>query len=443
MLKAPAPLASRPADENALFATISRRLLPFLFVLYVVSYLDRVNVSFAGAPMRRDLAVNGLNAEVFGIGSGIFFLGYFLFEIPSNLILHRVGARPWIARIMFSWGVIATAMALVRGPLSFYGLRFGLGLAEAGFFPGMILYLTYWFPAARRGRAVALFMTATAVAGVFGSLVSTAILGLDGFAHLHGWQWLFILEGLPSLALALVVLRYLPNGPQDAGWLSDDQRQLLGELLSRDQALAPHRPSNLLAPVMHPRVWLLTGVYFCLALGMYCVGFWLPQLIGAAWPGHKDWQITLLSGGPYAVAAIGMVLVGLHSDRTGDRRWHASLSLLTAAIGAAMSAAFHQPAIAMISFSLVALGIWSAIGPFWSLPSTFLAGTAAAGGIALINSFGNLGGFLGPYVFGYLKQHAGNFTAALWILSGVLAMGSTLVLMVQTRPVDRKDSPSC
>jgi MFS family permease len=418
------------AEERALFSRISRRLLPLLFILYVVSYLDRMNVSFAGLQLRRDLEPVGLGARAFGIGSGIFFLGYFLFEIPSNLILVRVGARRWIARIMLTWGVIATAMMFVRGPRSFYVLRFLLGLAEAGFFPGVILYLTYWFPARRRARAVAFFMTATAASGVFGALVSTAILGLDGRLGLHGWQWIFLLEGLPALALAFVVLRMLPNGPQDARWLSDAERTMLGELLKEEDRTGRHRSSDLLAAFSRPRVWLLTCVYFSIALGMYCVSFWLPQLIAAAWPGHADWQVTLVSGGPYAVAAIIMVLVGRSSDRTGERRLHVSLSLLAAAAGAAASAAFHSPLIALIAFALVTVGIWSAIGPFWGIPPAFLAGTAAAAGIALINSFGNLGGFLGPSIFGAVKQRTGSFAVAFWILCGILLLGAGLAFCV-------------
>ena len=264
MLNAPPVLQS--AEEDELFAKISRRLLPFLFLLYVVSYLDRVNVSFAGASMRADLAARGLNEQVFGAAGGIFFLGYFLFEVPSNLILQRVGARKWIARIMLSWGIVATAMALVRGPKSFYGMRFVLGLAEAGFFPGMILYLTFWYPAARRGRAVAIFMTATAISGVIGALISTAILRLDGISGLHGWQWLFILEGLPAIILSAVVFWILPDGPGNAHWLTQRDRELLADLFSRERAGSSHHVGDLLKAVVHPRLWLLTSVYFCLSL---------------------------------------------------------------------------------------------------------------------------------------------------------------------------------
>lgn len=430
---APTIVPTAAADEEALFAKISGRLLPFLFLLYIVSYLDRTNISFAALQMREDLAKNGLNAEVFGFGGGIFFFGYFLFEIPSNLILQRVGARRWIARIMFTWGIVASLTMFVRGPQSFYVVRVLLGLAEAGFFPGMILYLTYWYPAPRRARAVALFMTATAISGVVGSLLSTAIFSLDGVAHLRGWQWIFLLEGIPAVLMAFVVLRFLPDGPQDARWLSESERNLLADILSRDHDQSGHQISDLLASLLHPRVWLFTAIYFCLSFGLYFVSLWLPQMIKDAWPGHADWQVTLISAIPYSVAAIGMVIVSQHSDRTGERRFHTSAAYAVAAIGAALSALTHNPLVALIAFSIVALGIWSAMGPFWAIPSAFLAGTAAAGGIAFINSVGNLGGWAGPSLVGAIKQHTGSFTAALWMLSGFMALGAVLVLLVQTK----------
>ena len=428
------PQLTSASEESALFSKISRRLLPFLFILYVASYLARVNVGFAGLSMKRDLDLAGLTAERFGLGLGLFFIGYLLFEIPSNLILEKVGARKWIARIMLTWGLVAMAMALVRGPRSFYLLRILLGVAEAGFFPGVILYLTYWYPPSRRARAVATFMIATAVSLVAGALVSALILRLDGVANLHGWQWLFILEGLPSAILAVFVFFYLPDSPADAHWMTDADRALLADTFTREQAAARHHVGDLFKALVHGRVWLLTGVYFMVALGMYCVGLWLPLLLAGAWPGHNDKTYTLLSAIPYAVAAIGMVIIARSSDRTGDRRWHAAFCLFGSAIGAAgaaASASLHQPALTLASFSLVALGIWGAIGPFWAMPGAFLAGTGAAGGIALINSVGNLGGFLGPYIFGYVKQHTGSFTAALWILAGLLTLGGILASSIR------------
>ncbi|MDB5298663.1 MAG: major facilitator superfamily 1 [Phycisphaerales bacterium] len=430
------PTALAPAETPAdrlLFARIAWRLLPFLFVLYVVSYLDRVNVSFAGLQMKHDLAASGFGDAVYGIGGGIFFLGYFLFEIPSNLILERVGARAWICRIMLTWGVISACMMFVRGPKSFYALRFLLGLAEAGFFPGVILYLTYWFPATRRARAVALFMTATAASGVVGSLISYKLLGLEGRGHLHGWQWLFLLEGLPAILLGIVVVLVLPNGPHDARWLDDAERSRLAELLARENdGAAHHRATDLAASLRHGRVWLLTGIYFCIALGLYCVSLWVPELIKQAWPGHSTQQVVLMTAIPYGAAAMGMVLVALHSDRTGERQRHVAGSLFVGAAGAAVSAIVqHNPAIAVAALSVAALGIWSAFGPFWSMPSAFLAGTGAAAGIALVNSVGNLGGFVGPSLFGLIKQHTGGFAGALFTLSAVLAAGGVLVLQVK------------
>jgi ACS family tartrate transporter-like MFS transporter len=430
---------AEPTADRLLFAKIAWRLLPFLFLLYVVSYLDRVNVSFAGLQMKHDLAGTGFGDAAYGIGGGVFFLGYFLFEIPSNLILERVGARAWICRIMLTWGVISACMMFVEGPKSFYLMRFLLGLAEAGFFPGVILYLTYWFPATRRARAVALFMTATAASGVIGSLVSYKLLGLEGRGGLHGWQWLFLLEGVPAVLLGVVVMLVLPNGPKDARWLSDAQRDRLGELMANEQdGAAHHRATDLAASLSHGRGWLLTGIYFCIALGLYCVSLWVPELIRQAWPGHTNQQVVLMTAIPYSAAAIGMVLVALHSDRTGERRWHVAGSLFVGAAGAAVSAAVnYHPAVAVAALSVAALGIWSAFGPFWSMPPAFLAGTAAAAGIALVNSVGNLGGFVGPSLFGLIKEHTGGFAGALWTLAAVLVAGGVLVLQVKLPRVTR------
>ncbi|MDB5293514.1 MAG: major facilitator superfamily 1 [Phycisphaerales bacterium] len=427
-----------PADRM-LFARIAWRLLPFLFVLYVVSYLDRVNVSFAGLQMKRDLAANGFGDAVYGIGGGIFFLGYFLFEIPSNLILERVGARAWICRIMLTWGVISACMMFVRGPKSFYLLRFLLGLAEAGFFPGVILYLTYWFPATRRARAVALFMTATAASGVIGSLISYKLLGLEGRYELHGWQWLFMLEGLPAILLGIVVVLVLPNGPRDARWLDDAQRDRLAELLAlEDGGAGHHRATDLAASLRHRRVWHLTGIYFCITVGLYGVSLWVPGLIKQAWSGHSDQEVSLMSAIPYGCAVVAMVLVSRHSDRTGERRWHAAGSLFVGAAGAACSAlVHHNPPLAVAAFSVAAMGIFSVFGPFWSMPPAFLAGTAAAAGIALVNSVGNLGGLAGSSLFGLIKEHTGGFAGALWTLAAVLAAGGVLVLQVNLPRVTR------
>ena len=307
-----------PDAASRALAKATRRLIPFMFVLYVVAYLDRINVGFAALQMRADL---GFDDRVYGFGAGIFFVGYFLFEVPSNLVLERVGARLWIARIMVTWGVIASAMMVVRGAQSFYLLRFLLGLAEAGFFPGMILYLTYWFPAAERAHAVARFITATAIAGVVGGPISGALLAMDGLGGLRGWEWLFLAEGLPAVGLGLAVLAYLPDGPASASWLTPEERRSLAARLAPDQAIEAHHAATLAGALADRRVWRLAVLYFVLVTGLYGVGLWLPQIVKGL-SGLGDVMVGIVSAVPYVAAAAGMVLVGRHSDRTGERRWH-------------------------------------------------------------------------------------------------------------------------
>ena len=371
-----------PAVGVSALGRVRRRLLPLMFVLYVISYLDRVNVGFAALSMNEDL---GFSAAAYGVGAGIFFLSYFLFEIPSNLVLQRVGARRWIARIMISWGLVSAAMMAVRGIHSFYALRFLLGAAEAGFFPGMILYLTYWFPAEERATAVAQFMTATAIAGVIGGPVSGALLQMHGVLGLAGWQWLFLLEGLPAVVLGVVVLRWLPDGPADARWLSDEERAWIRARLDAEHArIGPRAHARLRDAFASGRVWMLALLYFAIVVAFYGVGFWLPQILKAS--GHLGtFTIGLLSAVPYAAAAVAMVVVGAHSDRTGERRWHIAGPALVGAVGLAASAAAPSTATALAALSVAALGIWSALGPFWTWPPEFLRGPAAAAGIALIN----------------------------------------------------------
>jgi ACS family tartrate transporter-like MFS transporter len=377
--------------------------------------------------MKADL---GFGDAVYGLGAGIFFLGYFVFEVPSNLILVRVGPRFWISRIMITWGLVSSAMMFVRDAPTFYALRFLLGVAEAGFFPGVILYLTHWFPAAQRARAVAQFMTATAMAGVIGGPVSGALLELDGLAGLRGWQWLFLVEGLPAVVLGGVVWWTLTDRPEQAVWLAPDQRAWLAARLAAERAATEERHgASLWRALAHPRVWSLGLLYFVLVLGIYGVSLWLPQMV-AARVRAGELLIGILVAVPYAVAALAMVLVGGHSDRSAERRWHIAVPALLGAAGLAASAALEHPALALAGLCLAALGIWSALGPFWALPTAFLSGSAAAGGIALINSLGNLGGFVGPWVLGLLKEATGSFRAGLVFLAASLLVAALLALRV-------------
>jgi ACS family tartrate transporter-like MFS transporter len=412
----------------ALLARIRWRLLPFMFLLYIVSYLDRVNVGFASLQMNRDL---GLSDTVYGLGAGIFFIGYFLFEVPSNLIMVRVGARPWIARIMTTWGVISAAMMFTRGPVSFYTLRFLLGLAEAGFFPGMILYLTYWFPTRERARTVALFMTANALAGVVGGPLSGVLLTLNGLGGLAGWQWLFLLEGIPAVLLGGAVLLYLPNGPEDASWLTDLERMWIRSQVSTGEG---HDHGTVVQVLTSKVVWLFSMLYFALVTGLYSISFWLPQLLKRL-SGASDLTVGVVSALPYIVAAIGMVIIGHHSDRHDERRWHVAGPALIAALGLVLSGFADSAALAVAAISLAALGIWGALGPFWAMPTAVLGGGSAAAGIAWINSVGNLGGFVGPYAVGYLRDATHGFGAAMGALAISLIAAAALALKAPRAPL--------
>jgi ACS family tartrate transporter-like MFS transporter len=400
-----------------------------MFVMYIVAFLDRVNVGFAALQMNEDL---GFSEAVYGLGAGIFFVGYFLFEVPSNLILERIGARVWIARIMITWGIISMAMFLVQGPVSFYVLRFLLGVAEAGFFPGMILYLTYWFPARERARGVALFMTAVPIAGVIGSPLSGALLTLDGLAGLAGWQILFLVEGLPAVILGFVVLFYLPDGPNDARWLEPEERGWLQEALEReDRIKANHGEYTARQALTNGRVWLLCAIYFGIVTSLYGVTLWLPLII-EDFSGLGEFGVGLLGAVPYVAGAVGMVLFARRSDATGERRWHVAVAAFIASAGLVLTGLVGTvPALEMAALTLAALGIYSTLATFWSLPTAFLSGTAAAAGIALVNSFGNLGGFVGPYVVGRLSDTTGSYYTGLLLLAALVLVAGLLTLAVR------------
>ena len=409
---------------SAAIAKATYRLIPFLCLAYTLNFLDRVNVGFAALHMNADL---GFSPAVFGFGAGIFFLGYIVFEIPSNLALQRFGARIWIARIMISWGLIACAMALVRGETSFYVSRLLLGIAEAGFFPGIILYLTYWFPAGTRARIIALFMASVPLATVFGGPISGVLLQMHGFAGLAGWQWLFIIEGAPAVLLGVLALFVLTDKPDKAAWLSENERRALTETLASEAANTKAVGyADLRQALKRPRVLALGVLYFLMVTGLYGIGFWMPQVLATF--GLDPLHVGFLTAIPYLFAVIAMVLWGRHSDKTGERRWHIALPLLLAACAFAWSAYSGPLLPTMIALSLATLGFYAAFGPFWSLPTALLTGTGAAAGIALVNSMGNAAGFTGPYIVGLLKQATGSFSAALLFLAAALALGGLMAL---------------
>ena len=414
--------------EAAVFARVRLRLIPFMFLLYVVNYLDRVNIGFAALQMNKDL---GFGPEVYGYGAGIFFWGYLLFEVPSNLLMDQVEARIWIARIMVGWGIVSTSMMFIHSATAFFALRFLLGIAEAGFFPGMILYLTYWFPASERAKAVAQFMTATAIAGVIGGPLSGALLTLNGTLGLRGWQWLFMLEGIPSILLGVVVFIYLTDRPEQAYWLTEEQRTWLVGRMEADRASrADTGHTSVTAALTNGRVWLFAMLYFCIVVCFYGVTFFLPTILKQL-SGLPDFAIGLIAAIPYFIAAVTMVLVGMSSDRTGERHLHLAASVTVGAIGLVLSSLTTQPVLALIALSIAAAGIWGGLGPFWAMPTAYLSGTAAAGGIALINSVGNLGGFLGPSLVGGIVQRTGNFSLALFTIAGSLVIACVLVLVLR------------
>jgi MFS transporter, ACS family, tartrate transporter len=402
------------------------RLIPFLCVCYAINFLDRVNIGFAALAMNADL---GFTAAVFGFGAGIFFVGYILFEVPSNLMLQRFGARLWIARIMISWGLISAATALVWDATSFYAVRLALGIAEAGFFPGIILYLTYWFPARDRARIVSTFMAAIPLATVVGAPLSGALLGLDGLLGLKGWQWMFIIEGLPAVALGFVVLFVLPTGPEEAPWLAPNERLALSQLLADEAGkvrLAGY--AELRHAFASAKVYVLGLLYFCIVIGLYAIGFWLPQVIQTFGLSHLE--VGFVTAIPYVVASLGMILWGWHSDATGERTWHVALPLFLAAIAFGASAATGTLAGTVFALSLACFGIYAAVSTFWSFPTALMTGTAAAGGIALVNSIGNAGGFAGPAMVGWLTERTGDFSLALSFLAVMVALGGVLAIFV-------------
>jgi ACS family tartrate transporter-like MFS transporter len=412
--------------ERRVLRKITLRIVPFVMLLYFIAFIDRVNIGFAALTMNKDL---GFSPTVFGFGAGIFFLGYFLFEVPSNLVLDKVGARIWIARVMITWGLISGAMAFVQGSTSFYVLRFLLGAAEAGFFPGIILYLSYWFPSQQRAAVTAIFMAAAPLSTVLGSPVSGALLEMHGLLGLSGWQWMFLVEAVPALILGVVVLFYMTDRPEKAKWLSDDERNWLVTTMNAEAArkngTASHSAWRGLADL---RVIALSLVYFGTSAGLYTLGIWAPQIIKEF--GLSSLQVGFLNALPGVVAVVAMVLWARHSDRTGERTWHVVGACILASLGLVLAGFAGTLLAVLLALTLVNIGISSAKPPLWSMPTMFLSGSAAAAGIATINSIGNLGGFVGPAMIGWIKDITGSFRGGLFFVAALLVLSAVLTLVL-------------
>ncbi|QIB33116.1 MFS transporter [Ancylobacter pratisalsi] len=426
------PEAPGPSDAAGSFGDevvdkVIRRLVPFMLLLYLVNQIDRVNISFGALTMNGDL---GFTAEMFGFGAGIFFIGYFLFEVPSNLIMHRVGARLWMARIMFTWGAVSVGMIFVGTPLQFYVMRFLLGLAEAGFVPGMFLYLTYWVPAKHRGRALGLFILAAPLTPVVAGPISTMLLELNGLMGLKGWQWLYLVEGIPAVLLAFATLAYLTDRPSGATWLSPSERAWLDETLEAERAGTERAGGRhtLLDGLRSPLVLLFGAIYIFFVIGLYGVAFWLPQIVRGF--GLSNLQVGFVVAIPYFAGAIACVVWPKRSDQRGERRWHFILPCLVSGAAFVASAILGAQWLALVPITIAVAAIYAALPVFWTLPNMHMTGLAAASGIAFINSIGNLGGFAGPYLVGWLRETTGSFTLALLSLSLGLFVAGVLALLV-------------
>ena len=428
---------AQPSDDavQRVYTKVFWRIVPFLMLCYVVAYLDRVNVGFAKLQMGQDL---GFSETVFGLGAGVFFLGYFLFELPSNLLMHKIGARIWIARIMITWGLMSAAFIFVKTPTQFYAMRFLLGLAEAGFYPGVILYLTYWFPAHRRGKIVAVFMSAIPVAGIFGNPLSGWIMdSFHGVNGLHGWQWMFIIEAVPALLVGLAVIFVLDNSIAKAKWLTDDEKRLLASEVATDAHHTRQGPHSVSAVFKDSRVWWMCLIYFTFVMGQYALTFWLPTLVKTTGV-TGNLNIGLLSAIPFVCAIIAMNLCGRSADTRRERRWHLIVPALVGAVGFTVAASYTQNTVVSIAFlSLAAAGVLTCAPLFWSLPTAFLSGTGAAAGIAVINSVGNLAGFVSPYLIGYLKDLTHSTQIGMYVLAGTLVVGAFAVWRTPAQLVNR------
>lgn len=422
--------------EKRTLRKITWRIVPFIMILYLIAYIDRVNIGFAAITMKEDL---GFTASILGFGAGIFFLGYFLFEVPSNIILHKVGARIWIARVMVTWGIIAGGMAFVESSTSFYVMRFLLGVAEAGFFPGIILYLSYWFPARNRAGVIALFMAAAPIATAIGSPISAALLEMHGIMGLAGWQWMFLIEAIPAVILGVVVFFYMTDRPEKAAWLKPDEREWLVKTMQAEDAnKGGQQQHSILRGLANPRVLALALIYFGTSAGLYTLGIWAPQIIKEL--GVSSMTVGLLNAIPPIMSVVAMILWSRHSDKTNERTWHVALACLTAAVGLAIAASTGSMFGLIAALTIVNVGISCSKPPLWSMPTMFLSGAAAATGIATINSIGNLGGFAGPAMIGWVKDQTGSFAGGLYFVAGLLILSTVLTLVLSFTQKNKANS---
>ncbi len=420
--------AAAKTIETRTIQKLQIRLIPFLFVLYVVAFVDRINIGFAALTMNKEL---GITSQQYGLAAGVFFFGYFLFEVPSNLLLHKIGARVWIARILLSWGIVATLTGLVQSVHQLYVARFLLGLAEAGYFPGIVLYLTYWFRQREQARTLALFLTGFPVTSILGAPISGFILDYVHWLGMGSWRWLLILEGIPAVILGFLTYFVLPSRPEEAKFLTREEKEWLrAELEGEEQQKLKQQRSSAVEGLTNSRVWHLVSIYLGIMIGGYTMSFWMPQLVKSLSSEYSNSLVGYLVMIPYVAAFAGMILVGRSSDRKMERRYHVAVSLLVGGAAFIALGAVHSPVLSIALFVCLAVGDCSSLSPFWALPSEFLTGFSAASGIALINSIGNLGGFVGPYLVGYINQKTGSLSGGLTLAGTFMLLSATLVLLL-------------
>ncbi|ENS08456.1 MFS transporter [Brucella abortus] len=426
-------ITSPEVVENMTYRKVAFRIIPLLMICYIIAYLDRVNVGFAKLQMSEEL---GFSEAIYGLGAGLFFIGYFFFEIPSNILLHKLGARLWIARIMITWGLLSALFAFVQTEWQFYILRFLLGAAEAGFYPGVILYLTYWFPSHRRGKMFALFQAGSPAAGIFGNPLSGWI--MDQFhdtAGWQGWQWMFVLEAIPAVVLGVVILLYLDNSVKAAKWLTEEEKAIISRDIEADSKgkAASH---SLMSLVKNPMLWVMTLIYFCFVMGQYGLTLWMPTLIRASGV-TSNVTIGLLGAIPFICAIIAMVIFSRSADHYRERRWHLVVPALLGAVGFVFAASATNTTVSIIFLSMAAAGVLACAPLFWSLPTAILSGAAAAAGIALINSVANLAGFISPYMVGIIRDATHSSELGMYVLAGFLILGAAIVLCIPASKVNR------